>query len=111
MTTQNRSETIFASEGEEAVQSPTLFRPGQVFATPGAIETMQANDCLSLDLLLRHLAGDWGSIPEEDAQANHQALTEGYRILSSYPMKDGSKIWIITEADRSSTTFLLPEEY
>ncbi len=88
-----------------------LFEPGQVVATPGALEAMQANNCMSLDLLMRHLAGDWGVVPKQDANANQSALEHGERILSSYPLADGTKIWLITEADRSVTTFLLPEEY
>ena len=66
-----------------------LFKPGQVVATPGALEAMERNNIQSLDLLTRHLSGDWGEIPKED----------------------GNRIWIITEWDRSVTTFLLPEEY
>jgi hypothetical protein len=88
-----------------------LFKPGQVVATPGALEAMQSNNCQSLDLLARHLSGDWGVVPKEDAKANQDALKHGERILSSYPLEDGSRIWIITERDRSATTFLLPEEY
>lgn len=88
-----------------------LFNPGQVVATPGALEAMQSNNCQSLDLLTRHLSGDWGEIPKEDAEANQDALKHGERILSSYPLEDGCRIWIITERDRSATTFLLPEEY
>lgn len=85
-----------------------LFKPGQVVATPGAIKAMETNNCQSLDLLTRHLSGDWG---EEDAKANQDALKNGERILSVYPLEDGRRIWIITERDRSATTFLLPEEY
>jgi hypothetical protein len=88
-----------------------LFKPGQVVATPGAIETMENNNCQSLDLLIRHLSGDWGEIPKEDVKANNEAIKNGDRILSGYPLEDGSRIWIITEWDRSVTTFLLPEEY
>ncbi|MGZ4954420.1 MAG: hypothetical protein ACXV8Q_04835 [Methylobacter sp.] len=88
-----------------------LFNPGQVVATPGAIHAMEVNNILSLDLLSRHLCGNWGDIPREDAEANRHALEDGGRILSSYPLANGASIWLITEADRSSTTFLLPEEY
>ena len=88
-----------------------LFKPGQVVATPGALEAMQNNNCHSLDLLTRHLSGDWGEIPKEDAKANQDALKYGERILSNYPLESGARIWIITERDRSVTTFLLPEEY
>ena len=84
-----------------------LFKPGQVVATPGALEAMESNNRQSLDLLTRHLSGDWG----EDAKTNQDALKNGDRILSGYPLEDGSRIWIITEWDRSVTTFLLPEEY
>ncbi len=93
------------------MSSKLLFEPGQVVATPGAIEAMQANRCMSLDLLVRHLSGDWGDVVKEDADANQSALEYGDRILSSYLLADGTKIWLITEADRSVTTFLLPEEY
>ena len=88
-----------------------LFSPGRVVATPGALQALAANNILSLDLLSRHLIGDFGEVPEEDAAANREALKDGSRILSSYPLADGARVWIITEADRSSTTFLLPEEY
>lgn len=62
-------------------------------------------------LLKRHWTGDWGDLCEEDVRANDRALIEGTRLLSAYQLATGVKIWIITEADRSSTTFLLPEEY
>jgi hypothetical protein len=110
MDTDNTNETTTASVLKIAI-TQTLFEPGQVVATPGALETMQTHNCLSLDLLMRHLSGDWGVIPEEDAEANQQALEHGNRIMSSYPLANGVKIWVITEADRSHTTFLLPEEY
>lgn len=106
MTTKNTTEYL------STPTVPTLlFEPGSVHATPGAIETLAINDILALDLLSRHLCGDWGEVPQEDAKANQQALENGARILSSYTLADGARIWIITEADRSCTTFLLPEEY
>ncbi|MCA9073039.1 MAG: hypothetical protein KDA84_29155, partial [Planctomycetaceae bacterium] len=64
-----------------------------------------------LNYIARHSHGDWGTVCEEDAQANEDALKDGARILSSYELKNGVKIWIITEADRSSTCILTPEEY
>lgn len=112
MTTENDNASEAAVVAVLAIDTNNmLFQPGQVVATPGALEAMQTNHCLSLDLLIRHLSGDWGVIPEEDAQTNQQALQHGYRIMSSYPLANGEKIWVITEADRSYTTFLLPEEY
>lgn len=65
------------------------------------------------DLLIaleRHREGDWGEVSPEDAERNNEALEDGARLLSSYTDSNGTKFWIITEADRSRTTFLLPEE-
>jgi hypothetical protein len=109
MTTENNTESNH--ETITLAQQGVLFKPGSIVATPGAIEAMENNNVLSLDLLSRHLCGDWGVLPKEDVKANKDALKYGDRILSSYPLKDGERIWIITEADRSATTFLLPTEY
>lgn len=87
------------------------FSPGQIVATPGALAAMEAHQCSPLSLLARHLSGDWGSVPLEDAQLNDQALQSDRRVLSSYPLGGNTRIWVITEWDRSVTTFLLPEEY
>ena len=64
-----------------------------------------------LDFLFRHLDGDWGDVDEHDRQENELSLQHGWRLLSCYRLSDGTKVWIITEADRSSTCLLLPEEY
>lgn len=87
-----------------------LFPLGQVVATPGALEILDREAVNASVLLQRHQSGDWGIVPEEDAQENQASVANGNRILSSYPIGD-ARIWIITEADRSSTTLLLPEEY
>ncbi len=82
------------------------FPLGRLMATPGVLG-------LGLDLLLlvkRHVRGDWGDLSDEDRAANERALVDGERILSAYVLPQG-KVWIITEADRSATTVLLPEEY
>ena len=63
------------------------------------------------DLLNRHLSGDWGDLCDEDRELNDEATKNGSRVLSSYTLNTGEKIWIITEADRSSTCLLLPCEY
>ena len=60
---------------------------------------------------MRHLTGDWGELSEADKAENELSVREGFRILSAYTMSKGVKIWVITEADRSVTTFLLPDEY
>ncbi|MDD5095431.1 MAG: hypothetical protein PHV74_13790 [Dehalococcoidia bacterium] len=59
----------------------------------------------------RHLSGDWGDLPKEDKAENELSLKEGFRLLSAYEAEGLPKIWIITEADRSATTILFPEEY
>lgn len=102
----------------------SLFPAGQVVSTPGALgsfdDEQQAHYALDLkkpsvspvSLLRRHLSGDWGEVGEEDANLNNEAVKEGTRILSSYVLPHTKvKVWIITEADRSATTFLLPSEY
>ena len=86
-----------------------LFASGQIVATPGALELAEQGVDL-LAYLLRHLSGDWGDLCQEDKSENEFSVKNGYRILSSYTTPQG-KLWIITEADRSATTFLLPEEY
>jgi len=89
-----------------------LFTLGQVVATPGAVRTMQENGIEALSLLSRHANGDWGCVPEEDRLENQRSVEEGYRVISSYVLNDhGDKVWVITEADRSSTCLLLPDEY
>ncbi len=88
-----------------------LFWPGQVVATPGAIEAIHASGEPPFDFLMRHLTGDWGNLDDADKAENELSVREGFRILSAYTLKTGVKIWIITEADRSSTCMLLPSEY
>jgi hypothetical protein len=89
-----------------------LFDLGHVVATPGAIEVLQRRRVDAGFLLLRHVTGDWGDLDDEDKARNGQAVRQGTRILSAYgPEGEPDTLWIITEADRSSTTFLLPREY
>ena len=88
-----------------------LFRLGQVVATPGALEALQAAGQQPAEFLSRHVTGDWGEVPPEDAQENELSVKQGFRILSAYTLNTRVKIWIITEADRSATTLLLPNEY
>lgn len=89
----------------------TLFRLGRMVATPLALETLTQYGVTTIDLLARHAAGDWGDIARDDAMANQTALQSGSRLFSSYRIADNAKVWIITEADRSATTILLPSEY
>ena len=87
-----------------------LFVPGQVVATRGALAVLDAANVLPQMLLLRHCAGDWGDLGEEDVRANANALAYGGRLLSKYVVGKDS-FYIITEADRSATTLLLTHEY
>ncbi len=86
-----------------------LFDLGVVCATPGALDTVSHEEMLVF--LRRHSSGDWGDIPPADRKENEYSLKHGFRLLSSYPVGDGSTVWIISEADWSSTTILLPSEY
>jgi hypothetical protein len=90
--------------------SGLLFPLGKTVATPRALDALERAGIAPASLLVRHQNGDWGELSPEDADANQQGLDHGDRILSSYPVGDG-KVWIITEADRSATTLLLPEDY
>lgn len=85
------------------------FPLGQIVATANAIN--QVTPPAFLEALARHHSGDWGTLSEEDWQANEAALKDGARLLSAYHTTSGVKFWIITEADRSVTTILLPEDY
>lgn len=85
---------------------PVLFSSGEILATPSALG-------LGVDLmpyLFRHLTGDWGDLDAVDRQQNEQAVKDGSRIMSAYQTPAG-RLWLITESDRSATTFLLPDDY
>jgi hypothetical protein len=83
---------------------------GRVLATPGALKLLLETGGHPFELLARHATGDWGVLCAFDRRQNQIALREGYRVLSSYETPAGM-VWVITEADRSITTILLPEEY
>ena len=87
------------------------FDPGQLVATRGALEAFVASGESPYTYLLQHVAGDWGEIDPDDVAENEFSLQHGFRLLSSYRLNTGVTVWCITEADRSVTTFLLPEEY
>ena len=83
---------------------------GRVVATPGALQAMSDAREHPFGYLARHATGEWGELCALDRRENGLALRHGYRVLSSYPVGEG-RVWVITEADRSVTTILLPEEY
>ena len=90
---------------------PAKFPFGKLVATPGALDALERTRQSPLEFLSRHASGDWGEVCEADKKENDFSVRNGFRLLSAYRLRDGTKIWIITEADRSATTILLPEEY
>lgn len=94
-----------------------MFTLGQVVSTPGALKSCSRD--YMLGCLARHSRGDWGSVSADDAASNNTAVADGLRIFSAYPLDPAkpckgwgdNTLWIITEADRSATTMLLPGEY
>lgn len=89
----------------------SLFTLGHVVATPGALAAIEKSGQQPGDFLTRHVSGDWGEVPPDDIKENELSLQHGFRLLSAYRTGAGDKLWVITEADRSSTCILLPEEY
>jgi hypothetical protein len=87
------------------------FALGQIVSTPGALQAFDKAGPTPLEFLARHAGGDCGEISQDDFQENELSVQQGFRVLSAYKLKTGVRIWIITEADRSSTCILLPEEY
>jgi hypothetical protein len=87
------------------------FKLGQTVATPGALAAIEASGESVSTYLSRHVSGDWGVVDADDARENEYAIIVKLRIMSVYVLNSGVKIWVITEADRSSTCVLLPEEY
>ena len=85
------------------------FRLGHIVATPNALSTLTQEEILTA--IQRHQAGDWGDVSEADRQGNEVALKDDFRLWSVYRSETGTKFWVITEADRSRTTILLPEDY
>jgi hypothetical protein len=90
---------------------PPKFALGQLVATPGALDALKEATVGFRPYVSRHQKGDWGDVCAEDKAENELSLKHGFRLLSAYTLPGGCKIWVITEADRSATTILLPEEY
>nr|WP_254218934.1 hypothetical protein [Burkholderia multivorans] len=93
------------------VHAGPRFKLGRIFATPAALEALAQARVSIIDLLIRHMRGDWGDLSESDRQQNELSIDAGLRLLSSYVLPGGQTVWVITEWDRSSTTFLLPGDY
>jgi hypothetical protein len=102
------------NEGNLVMEPPKkrrVFELGKIVATPRALVTLEKAGQEPGDFLERHVACDWGDLSAEDQKENDYSVEHGFRLLSSYQTNAGNKLWIITEADRSATTLLLPEEY
>ncbi len=92
-------------------QTVQLFPLGQIVATPGALDALEQAGQSAHELLTKHVHGEWGELDADDRRENELSLREGFRLLSAYYLTTEEKVWIITEADRSATTLLLPCEY
>jgi hypothetical protein len=88
-----------------------LFPLGRLAATPGAIDALQRANQHAFEFVARHARGDWSELDEHDTRENQFSLEHGFRVVSNYKTRAGEVLWIITEADRSVTTLLLPDEY
>ncbi|BCL90900.1 hypothetical protein ACNRBV_22795 [Ralstonia pseudosolanacearum] len=99
------------TEPPVSTQSPPRLRLGQLLATPAAAAALSVAGVSVFKLLNRHARGDWGDLSEEDQQQNNLAAMTGQRVLSSYLLPTGQKVWVVTEWDRSITTVLLPDDY
>jgi hypothetical protein len=87
------------------------FELGQIVATPGALAGLQKAGQQPGEFLTRHVSREWGDLSDKDRKENDYSLEHGFRLLSSYRTNAGDKLWIVTEADRSVTTLLLPRDY
>jgi hypothetical protein len=92
-------------------ESRVLFSLGKVYLTVGAREALEESSQTAIEFLAKHQSGNYGDICEDDMKENELSVREGFRILSAYRTAQDVKLWVITEADRSSTTVLLPSEY
>jgi hypothetical protein len=95
----------------QQISKQPAFELGQIVATPGALAAIKKAGQQPGEFLTRHINRDWGDLDEEDRKENEHSLEHGFRLLSAYKTNAGDRLWIITEADRSVTTLLLPEEY
>lgn len=96
---------------ETALLAPGKFDLGKALSTRGTNEAMAEGGDIPAEFLIRHKHGDWGDLDEHDRRENERSLRSGYRLLSAYRTRTKEQLFVITEADRRSTTLLLPEEY
>jgi hypothetical protein len=89
----------------------TKFPLGQTYITPGAEEALLIAGQTGIEFLRRHMTLDPGELSDDDVRENESSLREGFRLFSCYRTAKGQKLYVVTEADRSSTTILVPDEY
>jgi hypothetical protein len=99
------------ARGPEVASFPVRFPLGRLVATPGALAALERAGAYPVRYLARHATCDWGDVDAEDWAANDRALVDGERLLSGYALPNGERLLLITEADRSATSLILPEEY
>ena len=95
----------------QQISKQPAFELGQIVATPGALAALKKAGQQPGEFLTRHVNREWGDLDEDDRKENEYSLEHGFRLLSAYKTNAGDRLWIITEADRSVTTLLLPDEY
>jgi hypothetical protein len=113
-TKKERRKSSGVSERKKSMDKASLPYPvplGNIVLTVGAVAALEQAGQTPEQLLARHSFGDWGEADPDDWMKNDDALQNGLRLLSCYRLRDNTKVWVITEWDRSSTTILLPEEY
>lgn len=111
MSTQNINTSEGSGAAQAAPSTDPRFELGRLFITPGALASLGESEQQPVVFLSRHVRGDWGDLCQEDCQENEFSVDKELRIFSAYHTAKGVKLWVITEADRSATTILLPSEY
>lgn len=101
---------VMVAQNPQPRRSP-LFPLGRLVATPGALAALEKAGESPMTFIRRHVTGDWGTVCAGDKQLNDASVKDGTRILSAYETTAGDRIWVMSEADRSATTILLPDEY
>lgn len=106
-----KDHTLNEKERTHMKEAPGLFALGRIVATPGALSLLSRHSMSPMQLISRHVRGNWGCLDPDDVTANNDAVSGNDRILSNYPIDGDDRVWVITERDRSVTTLLLPCEY
>jgi len=87
-----------------------LFHPGRLLVAPAALAALRANGVPVISVLLRHIAGDWGNVSDDDRRQNDLSIGTGLRLISIYRLPNGAKVQVTTEWNRSHTTIRLVDD-